>query len=135
MVACAILYLARKKLCLEPWPQSMTEITKQDIGECQEIVREIELMSNDYMNQLTPGVSAMTMTVSPVKVPPAMEVSNSFRTPPIQSRPIRIHISDQSDADFDLQADGENVNPLKGQKAMRPLDVSPYSVAIPSPLV
>jgi hypothetical protein len=131
-VACAILYLARKKLCLEPWPQSIVEITRQDITECQEIVREIEIMSNDYMNQLTPGVSAMTMTVSPVKVPPAMESANTFRTPPTQSRPIRIRISD---ADCDAQADEENVNPLNGHKTFRPLEVSPYSVAVPSPLV
>lgn len=128
MIACSILYLARKKLGLESWPQLLEENTKQDINECQEIIKQLEIIGNDFTSHLTPAFSAMTMTISPVKIP---SPTSSYRTP-TQTRPIRITTSDEEQKFVD---DEENLHPFqkfgRGQS-----DTSPYSVAVvPSPLV
>lgn len=129
MIACSILYLARKKLGLEPWPQKLREITRQDILECQDILSQIEVLWDEYTNQLSPAMSAMTMTVSPVKVPPK-DMASSYSTP-IQSR-IGIITSRE-----EHKGCGEEgiYDPMIGYKSYR-AEVSPYSVAVvPSPLV
>jgi hypothetical protein len=132
MIACSILYLARKKLSLEPWPQKLRENTRQDIFECQDILRQIEVVSNEFTNQLSPAMSAMTMTVSPVKIPQTTDMASSYRTPPTQSRPIGIITSREEQKGY---YDEENIDPLIGYKSYR-AEVSPYSVTVaPSPLV
>jgi hypothetical protein len=132
MIACSILYLARRKLSLEPWPQRLRETTRQDIAECQDILRQIEVVSNEFTSQLSPAMSAMTMTVSPVKIPQTVDLASSYRTPPTQSRPIAIITSREEQNAY---YDEENIDPLIGYKSFHP-EVSPYSVATaPSPLV
>ena len=127
MIACSILYLARKKLGLEPWPQKLREITRQDILECQDILGQIEVLWDEYTNQLSPAMSAMTMTVSPVKIP-LKDMASSYSTP-TQSRPIGIITSREEHGEEGIY------DPLIGYKSYR-AEVSPYSVAVvPSPLV
>lgn len=129
LIACAVLYLARKRLGLEAWPQILRENTRQDIGDCQEIVKQLDLIASDFMNQLTPALSAMTMTVSPVKVPPP---SFNYRTP-TQPRPIRIATSDEEHKYVENE---ENLHPFNKKLARLHSETSPYSVVVvPSPMV
>lgn len=160
MIASSILYVARKRLCLDPWPTHLQHITRTDIQECSEIIQLIEMITNDYSAQLTSSMKTLTMTVSPVKVPSNYNNNNgvtmsSYQTPPLQQRlqqqqqfkqhqhyhqhhHHQHHQQQQQQQNQDLTIsiseieEDENTNPHSDQikPALLQSDISPFSVAI-----
>ena len=134
LIASSILYVARQKLCLDPWPIHLQNLTRTNIQDCFEIIQLIDTITNGFSTQLTASMKTLTMTISPVKVPSTRNnegnvPASAYQTPTIQ----RTH-GQQPTIDTE---DNENINPLKEQTKPARLqsNISPYSVTVlPSPL-
>ena len=77
LTASAILYVSRKKLSLrDPWSDDLSHITCSVPEAFMHIVELLESASEDILAQVAPAMAALTMSVSPVKVPPQKEGSS-----------------------------------------------------------